>query len=149
MKIRCNNCFHEYEESYGLCPNCGFMEGEDYAEVYCLNPGTLIRDGRYTIGETLGFGGFGITYMAWDRQLETKVAIKEYFPSGLVNRTADDASVFLVANKKADEFEYGKRRFLEEARNMAKFEKHHNVVTYSTISKKITRHTSSWNIWTA
>ena len=128
MKIRCNNCFHEYEESYGLCPNCGFMEGEDYAEVYCLNPGTLIRDGRYTIGETLGFGGFGITYMAWDRQLETKVAIKEYFPSGLVNRTADDASVFLVANKKADEFEYGKRRFLEEARNMAKFEKHHNVV---------------------
>ncbi len=127
MLIRCSNCFHEYDEDYGLCPNCGFVEGEEYAEAYCLNPGTRIRD-RYIIGETLGLGGFGITYKAWDIQLGTVLAIKEFFPSGLVNRTAGDPTVFLVANKRAQEFAYGKQRFLDEARNMAKFSNHHNIV---------------------
>lgn len=127
MQIRCSNCFYEYDENLGLCPNCGYMEGEEYAEVYCLTPGTRIMD-RYIIGETLGLGGFGITYKAWDIQLGTVLAIKEYFPSGLVNRTAGDPSVFLVANKRAQEFEYGKQRFLDEARNMAKFSSHHNIV---------------------
>ena len=127
MQIRCSNCFREYEEAYGMCPNCGYTEGENIAEAYSLSPGTRIRD-RYIIGETLGLGGFGITYKAWDIQLETVLAIKEYFPSGLVNRTAGDPSVFLVASKRAHEFTYGKQRFLDEARNMAKFSKHHNIV---------------------
>lgn len=127
MQIRCSNCFYEYDEAFGLCPNCGYVEGEDYAEAYCLTPGTRITD-RYIIGETLGLGGFGITYKAWDVQLETVLAIKEYFPCGLVNRTSGDPRVFLVANKRADEFMYGKQRFLDEARNMAKFSSHHNIV---------------------
>lgn len=127
MQIRCSNCFHEYDEVLGLCPNCGYVEGEDSSEVYCLAPGTLIM-GRYIIGETLGLGGFGITYRAWDIQLGTVLAIKEYFPSGLVNRTAGDPNVFLVANKRSQEFEQGKQRFLDEARNMAKFSNHHNIV---------------------
>ncbi len=127
MQIRCSNCFQEYDDALGLCPNCGYMEGEDFAEAYCLAPGTRISE-RYIIGETLGLGGFGITYKAWDVQLETVLAIKEYFPSGLVNRTADDPSVFLVASKRAQEFSSGKQRFLDEARNMAKFSSHHNIV---------------------
>ena len=127
MRIRCSNCFYEYDEKLGLCPNCGYVEGEDFAEAYCLTPGTRLTD-RYIIGETLGLGGFGITYKAWDVQLETVLAIKEYFPSGLVNRTTGDPTVFLVANKRAQEFEYGKQRFLDEARNMAKFSSHHNIV---------------------
>ncbi len=127
MKIRCSNCFNEYEEMLGMCPHCGYVEGENYSEVYSLTPGTKILD-RYIIGETLGVGGFGITYKAWDIQLETVLAIKEYFPGGLVNRTTDSPEVFLVAAKKQKEFEYGKKRFLDEARNMAKFSKHHNIV---------------------
>lgn len=128
MQIRCSNCFFEYEEEFGMCPNCGYVEGEDYSEAYSLKPGTQIKDSRYIMGEVLGLGGFGITYKAWDRQLETVVAIKEYFPSGLVNRTADNASVFLVASKREKDFVYGKQRFLDEARNMAKFSNHHNIV---------------------
>ncbi len=127
MRIRCSNCFYEYDEKLGLCPNCGYVEGEDFAEAYCLRPGTRLTD-RYIIGETLGLGGFGITYKAWDVQLETILAIKEYFPSGLVNRTTGDPTVFLVANKRAKEFDHGKQRFLDEARNMAKFSSHHNIV---------------------
>lgn len=127
MQIRCSNCFHEYDEAFGLCPNCGYSEGEEYAEAYCLSPGTRITE-RYIIGETLGVGGFGITYKAWDVQLETVLAIKEYFPSSLVNRTTDSPELFLVASKREQEFISGKKRFLDEARNMAKFSKHHNIV---------------------
>ena len=127
MQIRCSNCFHEYDEAFGLCPNCGYVEGEACAEAYCLAPGTRITD-RYIIGETLGLGGFGITYKAWDVQLNTALAIKEYFPCGMVNRIAGDPTVFMVASKRAEEFQYGKRRFLDEARNMAKFSSHHNIV---------------------
>lgn len=127
MQIRCSNCFFEYDKEYGLCPNCGYAEGEEYAEAYCLSPGTKLTD-RYIIGETLGVGGFGITYKAWDVQLETVLAIKEYFPSSLVNRNSDSPELFLVANKREQEFILGKQRFLDEARNMAKFSKHHNIV---------------------
>ena len=59
MQIRCSNCFQEYDDALGLCPNCGYMEGEDFAEAYCLAPGTRISE-RYIIGETLGLGGFGV-----------------------------------------------------------------------------------------
>lgn len=127
MLVRCSNCFYEYKQEYGMCPMCGYEEGERNSDLCSLLPGTKIMN-RYIIGETIGAGGFGITYKAWDIQLETVLAIKEYFPSGMVNRTEDSGEVFLVASKKEKEFIKGKKRFLDEARNMAKFSQHHNIV---------------------
>lgn len=127
MLIRCKSCFQEYDESFGMCPNCGYVDGEPPAEAFCLAPGTVIA-GRYIIGGMLGLGGFGITYKAWDKKLETALAIKEYYPSGLVNRQPGGTDIMLVATKREREFVYGKTRFLEEARNMAKFSTHKNIV---------------------
>lgn len=127
MLTRCNNCFKEYDDDLGLCPFCGYSVGEAPSEVFCLTPGTVIAD-RYIIGEMLGLGGFGITYKAWDKKLNTLLAIKEYYPSGLVNRQPGETNVMLVATKREREFVYGKTRFLEEARNMAKFSTHKNIV---------------------
>lgn len=127
MLIRCKSCFQEFDESFGLCPNCGYAEGEPPAEAFCLFPGTVIAD-RYIIGGMLGLGGFGITYKAWDKKLATMLAIKEYYPSGLVNRQPGGSDIMLVATKREREFVYGKTRFLEEARNMAKFNTHKNIV---------------------
>lgn len=127
MNIRCNNCFREYNAEFGLCPYCGYVKGEDAAEAFCLNPGTEIQH-RYIVGEMLGLGGFGITYKAWDKKLNIIVAIKEYYQSSLVNRQPGETEVILVATKREREFIYGKTRFLEEARNMAKFNTHPNVV---------------------
>jgi len=73
-------------------------------------------------------GGFGIIYKAWDKKLNTVLAIKEYYPSGLVNRQPGKASLILAATSREREFVYGKTRFLEEARNMAKFSTHKNIV---------------------
>lgn len=127
MLTRCNNCFGEYEEELGLCPYCGFAPGEESQDVYCLSPGTLLAD-RYIVGQKLGMGGFGITYKAWDCKLETVMAIKEYFPSGLVNRLPHTSDVILVSHKHEKDFLSGKNRFIEEARNLAKFNSHPNIV---------------------
>lgn len=127
MLTRCGSCFQEYDEELGLCPYCGYAPGDQPAEAFCLLPGSVIA-GRYLIGEMLGLGGFGITYKAWDQKLGTLLAIKEYYPSGLVNRQPGDAKVILAATRREREFVYGKTRFLEEARNMAKFSTHKNIV---------------------
>lgn len=127
MIIRCNNCFQEYEDSLGLCPYCGFVPGEPSEEQYCLAPGTSLL-GRYTIGQKIGMGGFGIIYKAWDSNLETIVAIKEFYPSGLVNRVPNSSDIILVSKKRKDEFTQGKIRFIEEARYLAKFSFHPNIV---------------------
>ena len=102
------------------CPSCGFTEGTPAEQAFMLNPGTMLS-GRYLIGTSLGFGGFGVTYRAWDNELDTLVAIKEYYPSGLVQRTPGEKEVILAAGNRKDEFEQGLNRFLDEARNMAKF----------------------------
>lgn len=123
----CLNCMNTFEEKYGVCPHCGFIPGTPPKEAYHLYPGTVLR-GRYIVGTTVGFGGFGITYRAWDRTLEKKVAIKEFYPNGIVNRVPGEKNVIIYSGNRANEFQNGKVRFLAEARNMARFNTHPNIV---------------------
>ena len=125
--IRCINCFEEYQAGMQVCPTCGYKDGDTPKELYHIFPGLVLND-RYIIGEVLGFGGFGITYKAWDRKLDTVVAVKEYYPSGIVNRVPGTKEVVIYAQKRTREFELGKDRFLNEARNMAKFNSEKNIV---------------------
>ena len=61
----------------------------------CLPPGALIS-GRYKILKQLGAGGFGVTYIAWDEELERRVAVKECFPLRLCRREANGEIVPLT-----------------------------------------------------
>jgi hypothetical protein len=103
------------------------MKGRPAAEIYHLSPGTLL-DGRYVVGMVMGFGGFGITYKAWDTKLQTVAAIKEYFPGGIVNRRPGEKNVTLFSQKRVKEYDHGIARFLDEAKNMAKFQSHPSIV---------------------
>ena len=73
--------------------------------------------GRYTIKSVLGQGGFGITYLGMDELYQRKVAIKEFFPQGIVTRNTEyeDTVTVTYVEEKAD-YEKGKERFLKEAR---------------------------------
>lgn len=84
-----------------------------------LAPGTLLYNGDYRIVRVLGRGGFGITYLAENVNLEKRVAIKEFFPQGMYNRdgVSGYASVGSVDNNEiVDKL---KKKFLKEARRLA------------------------------
>ncbi|HTR86274.1 MAG TPA: serine/threonine-protein kinase [Reyranella sp.] len=85
-----------------------------------LPAGTRLRD--YEITGVLGQGGFGITYRARDTTLDRDVAIKEYLPTALALREAN-STVLPRSTALAEEFTWGRDRFLEEARTLAKFDK--------------------------
>ena len=125
--VRCFSCFQEFEEGYDICPHCGFCNAMAEGEAYFLQPGTTLA-GRYILGHSIGAGGFGIVYRAWDEKLETVVAIKEFYPSRLVNRAPGTRELILLSGKGRKEFNYRKARFLSEARHMAKFGAHRSIV---------------------
>lgn len=125
--MRCNNCFGEYEQDYGVCPHCGYTEGMQPKEAYMLYAGTILQN-RYIVGEVLGFGGFGITYKAYDTKLERIIAIKEYYPSGLVYRTPGTKDVVVFKGKRFKDYANGLTRFLDEARNATKFINNPNII---------------------
>ena len=118
----CYNCFKERPDAQemGPCPYCGFDMRENQEEYpTALKAGTLLNQ-RYLIGRVLGQGGFGITYLAWDESLEAKVAVKEYMPGELADRT-EGRMVHVISGSRQEEFSYGQERFQEEARILAKF----------------------------
>ena len=100
------------------------------SQIYhgALPVGTRIES--YEISSILGVGGFGITYKGYDHSLHCDVAIKEYLPSGLALRTTDGATVIPKSDQDKKYYEYGLKRFLEEARILAKF-KERSIVRVS------------------
>ena len=81
---------------------------------------------EYQIEQTLGIGGFGLTYLATDSNLNLKVAIKEYLPGDLAQR-GEDQSVRPKADTTLESFKWGLSRFLDESRTLASF-RHPNIV---------------------
>src|SRR5262245_15548958 len=81
---------------------------------------------EYRIEKVLGVGGFGLTYLAIDTNLKLRVAVKEYLP-GEISARGTDQSVTPNSSKSAEDFMWGKRRFLDESRTLASF-RHPNIV---------------------
>ena len=81
---------------------------------------------EYELVRVLGFGGFGMTYLGFDDNLNKAVAIKEYLPSDIAVRTSDN-SVVPQASEFQGDFAWGLERFLDEARTLARFDHRHLV----------------------
>lgn len=118
-----------------ICPACGYDKTEQAHDPRCLPPGTILN-GQYMVGKVLGQGGFGITYIAVDLNLETRVAIKEYMPDGLVTRVLGENTVAAYSSSKLEHFEYGMGKFLEEAKMMAKFNDVKSIVSVKNFFKE-------------
>lgn len=129
-QMLCLNCFN-IKGGYEVCPVCGYVEGGPQKELFQLKPGTILQD-RYIIGEAIGYGGFGITYKAYDSVLSIVVAIKEFYPAGLVSRAEGEVQVSIFSGEKAEQYKKLRNRFVEEARNMALFAKEKDIINVFT-----------------
>lgn len=80
---------------------------------------------RYQILDSLGQGGFGITYLAVDTILDSEVCIKELYISGSSTRGQN----MTVLTQNINEFSFSdfKNRFLQEAKQLSRFN-HFNIV---------------------
>ena len=111
----------------------------------CLAVNTVLA-GKYLVGPVLGEGGFGITYAGYDLNMETRIAIKEYFPVELVTRdttrrtvgkdgtasggqVSESAStsgggsdrVISLSGEKSKTYQQGLKKYVDEARNVSQF----------------------------
>ena len=127
MKYRCYGCMNEYQTDSWICPNCGYDQRTLPENALHMRPGSLLSN-RYLIGKVLGFGGFGVTYLAWDHVLQQRVAIKEYLPSEFATRAAGKTEVTVFSGNKAQQFADGMRKFVEEAKRLAKFQNEPGIV---------------------
>lgn len=127
---RCYKCMAELPTG-GQCLKCG-KDNRDIASeqpAFALPCGVVINN-RYVIGSVLGQGGFGVTYIAWDAMLETRVCIKEYFPEGAAMRDASRSSaVYWSSSGNAQALRQGQINFLNEARKGVKLRDLPSVVT--------------------
>jgi serine/threonine protein kinase len=84
---------------------------------------------EYVIDAVLGHGGFGITYLARDTRLNAKVAIKEYFPQSIATRTPQSTITPITGGdtRGPEDYMWGLREFLKEARALATFKDNHIV----------------------
>ena len=115
----CLGCMREMN-SPGVCPHCGCDAAGYEAPVHQLRPGSILN-GKYLVGRSLGEGGFGITYIGFDLNLELRVAIKEYYPNGLVTRQVGGTMSVISFTTQGEQYGKGLDRFVQEARSLAKF----------------------------
>src|SRR4051812_44360814 len=90
-----------------------------------LPAGTLLRG--YELKAILGQGAFGITYRALDSTLHRDVAIKEYLPTTLALREGR-TTVLPRSPEHAQQFAWGRERFLEEARILARLDRTSSII---------------------
>lgn len=112
------------------CSECGRGPAEytqKDRERGVLPPGTELDGGKVVVGEKLGQGGFGITYIALDRESGEKIALKELFPMHQIKRGPDGRSIQVTAGYE-EQFEKALKSFIREAKIINALRRHPNVV---------------------
>ena len=123
----CYSCMNELKEGTDYCYHCAKKSTPDNIPHH-LAPGTILEN-KYLVGNALGEGGFGITYIGYDLNLDLKIAIKEFYPSGYANRNNTVSNkVTLNYQNNGEYFKKGRDSFLREAKSIAKFSKESGIV---------------------
>ena len=131
----CLHCMKRLPDKASLCPFCGQSPRFDN-EPHQLRPGTVLG-GKYLVGEAIGEGGFGITYIGMDLYLHMRLAIKEFYPFGFAarNHTAGNQVTWSRQTKEVF-FREDMDRFLMEARSIARFHGDPNIVEVKNFFKE-------------
>ena len=126
-KNLCLYCFSELDFRR-VCKNCEKEDDKTPSPPHHLPKRTVLNK-KYVIARSIGEGGFGITYLAYDLVFNRPVAVKEYYPSGYVARAPRTNDVMLNLRENAPQFNRGLRRFIDEAKNLSSINKLDGIVS--------------------
>ena len=120
----------EIDDTQNICPYCHKNISEYVANENVLPAGVVLCE-KYLIGAVLGEGGFGITYIGKNILLDITVAIKEFYPTGMVTRNSTQAyTVASISEEKARKlFSESKDIFWKEAKTLAGFNAEPGIVS--------------------
>ena len=125
--MRCYNCMKELKNGTKFCPYCG-KKPDAENPAHQLPIGTELHN-KYIVGSSIGEGGFGITYIGYDKTLDIRITVKEFFPSGYANRNNTvSKNVTLNKSNLSEYFNHGKESFMREAKNIATFSSEDGIV---------------------
>ncbi len=125
-KKRCENCFEEINKT--PCSYCGYDPANSTSDSTLLLPGSILSE-NYMIGNVIGIGGFGVTYLAYSKSADSRAAVKEYFPRGIAHRASDGVTVNTVSAEDSADFEEGAEKLYNEAEIVSEFKDNPNIVT--------------------
>lgn len=110
------------------CTHCRIDSTPLSTLIGCLPPKTILQE-RYIIDKVLGRSGFEVTYLAFDKEEECRVVLKEYFPDTLVFRQPGELQVSVYSDDtQAKKFRIGAEKFYTEAQAIAQFQGHPVIV---------------------
>lgn len=131
----CPSCFNDMGQS-GICPHCGNDSSKNRHYDMALPPYVILNN-RYILGNVLGKGGFGITYIAKDMKMDNIVAIKEYMPSEYSSRLSSNNTIIPHPDTKSNYiYEHGREMFFKEAQTLLKFRMDPIIVSISDYFKQ-------------
>ena len=118
----CLNCFAPLTGG-PVCPRCGFDNAAYRPQPHHLPPGAVLQN-RYVVGRAMGQGGFGITYVGFNLNLDRKVAVKEYFPDGTAFRESSQTSFVSCSTSESarERYRAGLLKCMNEAKSLAKLD---------------------------
>lgn len=95
MEKRCFACMNLLDSESTVCRHCGHDNADpDNVREQLLPPGTMIG-GRYYVGVCIDRNGEGITYIAYDNEVQCRVRVREFFPDTLCHREPDRKTVLV------------------------------------------------------
>lgn len=114
----CPHCMREVLNGE-ICPHCGRDIRAQQELGHQLRPFTILN-GKYLVGDELGEGSSGITYIGLDITLELRVAIKEFFLKDCMTRQSQAAThVTTLPQVNRENLEQRRESFLNEAHDLA------------------------------
>ena len=120
----------ETAKGIDICPHCGKAQSGYSCGENALRPETVLN-GRYILGGVIGEGGFGITYIGYDTVLLSRVAVKEFFPTGMAARNTSVSDIVGSITPQYDDIGFDKCRedFISEARLLARYNNEDGIVS--------------------
>lgn len=89
--------------------------------------GTFLQGGKYKIVRHISSGGFGNTYEGVHTMMDTRVAIKEFFPKMFCNRDENTSHITVATQSNGELVDKLSKKFIEEAKAIFKMN-HPNIV---------------------